>query len=215
MDDDGFSTIRISPDSADKAGNLPTASANSGRKLRFENSGDGTYKVTVTPEGAEKVLVQSGNEEWELTSFELLQAEDWAEFKSDGTNWVKINAPYWHKFDDPATGWKASKTSGWTADQFTPGGLEITFSEVPSGGLAVRSVFRNATAQANTYYKKSGDSNVSNTPIATTEYSHLISNLLSNWHQVVMWLSSDLKVQIAVSDVNADTYFSYPIEYLQ
>lgn len=188
---------------------------NTGRRIIVRNIGAGAFKVTVLPNGAEKIIVTSGNEKWELTSFELLQASDWAEFESDGTNWVKINAPYWHKFDDPATGVKAEKLAGWTADQFTPGGLEVTFSEAPIGALATRSETTQGGTKSSVYYRKHDDPNVSNTPVASAERSHRIMTAEDGTQIIEAWLASDRKAEFAVSNVNTDFGISSPIEYYQ
>ena len=122
----------------------------------------------------------------------------------------------WHKFEDPSTGWFASKVAGWTADQFTPGGLEVDFSLVaPKGTRATRVVIYQATALSDVYYRKSGDTNVSNTPGAASEYSHRILAVNdANMIIAVIWLSADYKAQLTVSNVNTDLYIAFPIEYM-
>lgn len=117
------------------------------------------------------------------------------------------------KFDDPPTGFKASKTSGWTADSFS-GGLEITFTEAPAGTKAVLCTVVQDTTLAYVFQRKSGDTNISNTPAASQEYSHFILDQTVGLVHVLLWLSSDLKVQIAVSNTGQDIYVSYPIVYL-
>ncbi len=120
----------------------------------------------------------------------------------------------WHKFADPATGWKASKTTWATADDFDAG-LEVTFSEVPAGAKAVRCVVRSDTINGIIYYRKSGDANISNTPNASQEYSTMLGIRFANDRtQTVLWLSSDYKVQFTVSHVDIDLYIASPIEYL-
>ena len=215
LDTDKFDEIWTDPATVDRTYTFPDPANNLGRKIRCRNIGNGTNKVTLLPFGATKILVYSGNEKWELASFELLQQDDWAEFISDGTAWVKCNAPYWHKFDDPTVGSKASKAAGWTADQFTPGGLEVTFSEMPLGCLAGRITVRSAGTHSNTYYRKSGDANISNTPNASTEDSHMLLQADARMKPCVIWLSSDLKAQFAVASIDTDLYIAYPIEYMQ
>ena len=120
----------------------------------------------------------------------------------------------WHKIDDPATGWLASKVAGWTADQFTPGGLAVDFSaQVPVGTLAVRVILMQTTTPSWVYYRKSGDANISNTPNASGEVSHLLLSPNEGVAQTVIWLSTDYKAQFAVTDVLTDLYIAYPIEY--
>jgi hypothetical protein len=122
--------------------------------------------------------------------------------------------PSWHKVENPGTGWFASKTAGWTADSFS-GGLSVDFrSVVQAGTKAVRVGVYQITAVSNVYYRKSGDTNISNTPQADTEYSHIVNNLLNALTPSVIWLSSDYKAQFAVTDVTTDLYIAYPVECL-
>jgi len=224
LDGDGYNEINIDPATENRTAKFPdpTATVNLNRKLKIRNGGDGSYKVLLAPFAAETFNVMSGNEEWTLTSFELLQAGDWAEFISDGTNWIKCNEPYWHKFDNPATGTKFSKTDAWTADSFSSG-IELTYSEAPIGSLAVRNVIAitGTTGGETLYYRKSGDTNISNTPDASTEYSHRVIYVVApatpDWNtgQFVLYLSDDLKVQIASRFTTLDLFVFYPIEYLQ
>ena len=120
----------------------------------------------------------------------------------------------WHKITDPPTGTFASKTAGWTADNFSGGLFEVDFSSlVPSGTRAVRASMFMQTTSANAYYRKSGDTNISNTPNASSEWSHRISNR-EGVFIAVLWLSADYKVQFAVADVSQDLYVLHPIEYM-
>ncbi|KKN63351.1 hypothetical protein LCGC14_0502990 [marine sediment metagenome] len=217
LDGDGYNEININPSSANREAKFPdpTLAVNLNRKLKIRNGGNGTHKITLTPFAAETFNVMSGNEEWTLSSFELIQAGDWCEFIGNGTNWIKCNEPYWHKFNNPATGAKVSKTTGWTADQFTPGGFEITFSEAPIGSIAVRDVISQGGTQSTIFYRKSGDTNISNTPSGSSELSHVLMFSDDDVIQGVYWMSSDLKIQIAVTNVNTDVNVQYPIEYLQ
>ena len=122
--------------------------------------------------------------------------------------------PTWHKFDDPPTGVKASKTAGWTADSFS-GGLEVTFTECPAGTKAVLCAVTQAGTLSTIYIRASGDTNISNTPNANTEY-HCRPGLSSatNYILTVIWLSGTLKAQFAVTNVNTDLYVVYPQGYL-
>ena len=122
----------------------------------------------------------------------------------------------WHKFEDPGTGWFATKVAGWTADQFTPGGLEVDFGPVKREGMrAVRVFIVIESAVEVALWRKSGDTNISNTPFASSEFSHeLLWQGGSDRGQCVIWLSSDYKAQFAVTGVNADLYIAHPVEYL-
>jgi len=216
LPNDDYDEIQIDPATGDRSANFPdaTIAALVGRPICIRNIGDGSYKITFTLNGTDKIIIYSGNEKWELESFELLQAGDWAEFQSDGTNWVKINAPYWHKVDDPATGNKAEQTSGWTADSFT-GGLEVTFNSLPVGALIAKAPVYQVGTMSEVYFRKSGDANISNTPNATGERSHRILSSLDRMMPADLWLSSDLKTQIAVTSTDTDITVHYPIAYLQ
>ena len=122
----------------------------------------------------------------------------------------------WHKFEDPGTGGFASKTDVWTMDSFSAG-LEVDFSSVvPVGTRAVRVFVNKGIIGAAVWYRKSGDSNVSNTPGASVENSHLIINSseVTDGAQVILWLSSDYKVQFTVSAATVDLSIYYPVEYL-
>jgi len=138
--------------------------------------------------------------------------------KGDGTIWLgsEISGPGktgWVKIADPPTGWLAIKTSGWTADQFTPGGLEVDFSSVvPVGTKAVRVNIVQLTVASYLFYRKSGDTNISNTPGASGEESHQIG--WGGRRLMEIWLSSGYKAQFAVTDTGTDIYVAYPVEYL-
>jgi len=120
----------------------------------------------------------------------------------------------WYKITDPATGAIATKTSGWTADSFS-GGLTVDFSSaVPVGTKAVRIGWFIVTAGSNIYYRKGSDSNISNTPGASGEYSHLLCTNATGGGQWTIWISSTYTVDFAVSDVTTDLYIGYPVEYM-
>ena len=128
----------------------------------------------------------------------------------------------WHKVANPATGWFASKTSGWTADSFSSG-LTVDFSAVvPVGTKAVRVfVYIQAGAAAYAYSRKGSDTNISNTPGASSEFSHRIMHFpigdggaLIGGAQVVVWLSAAYTADFAVGDTSNDLYVAYPLEYL-
>ena len=221
QDNDDYDEYWFDPDGANRTFIFADPAINIYRKVKLRNIGDGTHKITLLPFDTEHLLVYSGNEKWELASFELLQQDDWAEFQADGTNWPKCNAPYWHKISDPTTGWKATKTTGWTADQFTPGGLEVTFSTLPIGSLAadIMMDFLDTIQYGIAAWRKSGDANISNTPVASTESSHQVLYIeAANGHlrdQIIVWLSSGLKTEFATRFNTGDLNVSYPISYLQ
>ncbi len=217
LDGDGYNEININPSSANREAKFPdpTLAVNLNRKLKIRNGGNGTHKITLTPFAAETFNVMSGNVEWTLLSFELLQAGDWCEFISDGTNWIKCNEPYWHKFVNPGTGSLVSKAAGWTGDQFTPGGLEVTFASAPIGSIGVRCSIIIGGTKSRTFYRKKNDSNISNTPNGSDELSHIIIDATDNSSQVVLWMDEDKKIQIAVVNTATDIFVGYPVEYLQ
>ena len=125
----------------------------------------------------------------------------------------------WHKIADPPTGNLASKTSGWTADSFS-GGLEVDFSDaisstgVPVGSKAVRVSIRQSATKGAIFYRISGDANISNTPGASSEFSHRLMGADDEIIQAVCWLSGDYKVQFSVSSTATDLDIHYPIEYM-
>ncbi len=127
----------------------------------------------------------------------------------------------WHKYDDPTAGYIGTKTTWATADSFTAG-LEIDFgiAGVKREGMkAVRCNIRGAgTGDYPIYfYRKSGDTNISNTPNASGESSHELFRCNADKitsRQCVIWLSADYKAQFTVRYTTQDIYISYPIEYL-
>ncbi len=133
---------------------------------------------------------------------------------SDGDGVIRT----WHTVADPDTGWIATKTTGWSADSFS-GGLEVDFSAVvPAGTKAVRVVVHTieGTNVPQTFWRKSGDTNISNTPHASNERSHAIiyTNIAGTYQMpIVLWLSDDYKVQIAARYTTTDVSVSYPSEY--
>ena len=162
--------------------------------------------VTITGEG------ESTLSDKNILSANKCTGNTVADITDGGTDTIKLGG--WHKIADPPTGWFASKAAGWTADQFTPGGLEVDFSaQVPADTLAIRCIVWQQTVTSYVYYRKSGDANISNTPNATGEMSHLILTPSETIEQAVLWLSADYKVEFAVTDVLTDLYIAYPIEY--
>jgi len=135
--------------------------------------------------------------------------------KLDGLHASELGGSSWTKIEDPDTGWLSSKTAGWTADSFS-GGLEVDFSDVvPAGTKAVRVAIALKTLNGRVWYRKAGDTNISNTPGASEEHSHMALEAASGrTRQVVIWLSSGYKAQFTVASTSQDLYIAYPIEYL-
>jgi len=217
LNNDYYDEVWDDPSSAHREVTFPdpTIAINLHRIIEIKNAGDGSYKITLLPDDTEKFIVYSGNEKWELTSFELLQAGDHAKFIGDGSNWIKCNEPYWHKIDDPATGYSATKTGGWTADQFTPGGFEVTFAAIPLGSIAVQCLLQQYATRGGVYWRKAGDAKVSNTPNADVEQSHYIFDSQVSIDVMLFWISDDFKIELAVTNVLTDIRFGYPSAYLQ
>lgn len=120
----------------------------------------------------------------------------------------------WKKFENPSTGWLASKTTGWTADSFS-GGLEVDFSSVgPAGTKAIRVQISQSGTVGSIYHRKSGDTNISNTPNTSSEFSHRIMGSADGVAQTVIWLSSDYKAQFAVTNTGTDLYIAYPMDHM-
>lgn len=125
----------------------------------------------------------------------------------------------WHKVANPTVGWFSSKTSGWTADSFSSG-LTVDFSAVvPAGTRAVRAACSFGGGTVGSFYSRKGsDTAISDTPVASTEYSCLIGSLVTTAYatqvQCVIWLSSSYTADFAVSNTDLDLYVSYPLEYL-
>jgi hypothetical protein len=215
---DNYSEIWITPTTADRTYTFPdpTDAANDYRKIKIVNKGDGTYKVTVNPNASETINVMSGNEEWTLSSFELLQSGDWAEFISDGTNWIKCNAPYWHKIENPGTGNFDSETA-WAsgADDFS-NGLTVDYSSIiPLGAVFAHVSGRITGTISATYYRAYNDANISNTPNADTEYSHILNTSNYGFFDATLELGSDRKMQFTVANAASDLYIHYPRGYIQ
>ena len=121
--------------------------------------------------------------------------------------------PTWHRVTDPPTGWKTSKAAWATVDSFSAG-LEATFSEVPAGTKAVWCYLRMTTFANDVYYRASGDTNVSNTPHASSEYAWRIMSPNDQIYNGLLWVNSDLKIQLTVVNNTQDIYVAYPVGYL-
>ena len=209
-DADKFDEINVAPATA-RTITLPTVGDNTGRIIIIYNS-TGTDIATVAAETSTESIILSGG--GSVETFGLMQENDFLIIRSDGSNWLKQNPPYWHKFVDPATGFTITKTSGWSADSFT-GGLEATFSVSPIGSLAVWIVAAQASTLNNVWWRKSGDSNISNTPSTTLETSHQIFTGTYDFANVIVWMSTDLKTQFAVGNTGVDLSIAAPMQYLQ
>ena len=130
----------------------------------------------------------------------------------------------WHKIEDPAVQWLASKTSGWTANSFSTGASALTVdfsSVVPSGTKAVLVTcgLYTSSAYPTAYWRKNGDTNISTAPSGSSETSHIVGRAEATtnatvYRQVQVDLSTDYKVQFAVSHADMDVYLSYPIKYM-
>lgn len=212
-DTDRYRFYEITTGGSDFTINLPTVADNPNRMVHIIKVDSGAGKVIIDGEGAETIY--NGSDSY--LTLELEHQGDGVTLWSDGTQWWRLGGPTWKKFSDPSTGWLASKTSGWTADSFS-GGLEVDFSSVvPAGTKAVRVPILTDSVNTAFYWRKSGDSNISNTPNASNEYSHRSdygSGTYFEGKQHVIWLSSTYKAQFAVANASLDLYVAYPVEYL-
>lgn len=85
-DTDGYRTIKVPANSADRVVTLPTAADNTGRRIKVINT-DGTSKVTVKGEAAgETVAGISGT-----TGFDLVADGHFIEVESDGSIWMCVS----------------------------------------------------------------------------------------------------------------------------
>ena len=185
---------------------------------------NGSGKGIVVDSNSDRALINSnfcrnnGSDSGIANENEHNFSDAGADTMTSGNSWQQPVASEpsggtWHKFADPATGWKASKTTWATPDSFSDG-LEVTFSEVPAGAKAVRVLIYQSTTFSNVYYRKSGDANISNTPNATLEVSHQVGTESDRAALTPIWLSADYKAQFTVVNVLTDLYIAYPVEYL-
>lgn len=122
----------------------------------------------------------------------------------------------WHKIENPGTGWLAQKTAGWTADRFTvaTGGMEVDFSSVvPVGTRAVLIAMRLATTSSVVWTRRHSDTEIANTPSASSEESAQIASAIGR-RRIPVALSTDYKIEMAVGNVGTDIYISYPTWYM-
>lgn len=201
---------------ADRTITLPTAADNAGRFLYVVRTDTtAAYALIIDGEGAETIY--NGGQ-----AFATLEIEDAAAYEvwklwCDGSNWYKLTPPRLHNVIDPGTGWFASKTTGWTADDFD-NGFEVDFSDnVPIGTLAIYClIYKTGVTGYTIYWRKSGDSNISNNPATDEEHSHVAqsSEDTSAYVAVWFWLSPNRKVQFAVQHQDVDLYIAYPTAYV-
>lgn len=139
-------------------------------------------------------------------------------------DWIVAAHSHWLKVADPATGWLASKTSPWTADRFCSPGegdtpvFQVDFSSVVPADtrIARAACYKAGIVGYAVWCRKAGDTNISNTPNASAEHSHLITyeNHLDIHGHYILWLSADYKVQFAVQHASVDFYVAYPESYV-
>ena len=191
---------------------LPTAADNALKLVTvIKTSNDNV--LTVDGEGAEVIVVA----DTDFASVEMWNKGHKHDLLCDGTQWWKTNPLEWHKVQDPAVDWLDSMVVGWTADRFTlaTGGFEVDFSTcVPAGTKAVRVAIYKSGTRDSVYARKEGDTNIFNTPVASQEYSHIIIPGDDVGGLIVLWLSDDYKVEIAVANALTDVQVAYPGDYL-
>jgi len=121
----------------------------------------------------------------------------------------------WKPVENPGTGWLASKTAGWTADRLSTatGGMAVDFSSVvPAGTRAVKVVVLQATPSS-VWSRAAGDTEISNTPSASSEWSAYIMSSSENLKVSDLALSTDYRAEIAVSNTATDISVAYPRWY--
>jgi len=114
-------------------------------------------------------------------------------------------------------GWFASKTSGWVADNFpdASGGFEVNFrSLVPEGTNAVEAVIYQLTAKGFVWVREKGESDISETPQADDENSHLLLDAGSSLAVRTLWIGHDYSIELAVSDSAIDLYVAFVKAYM-
>ena len=202
---DGVGTVIVTPSTATASVAIPAASDDDGRELLIMKSGTGAgyIQIWATIESAGK----------EFTLFELAQDNDFIKIKSDGTNWIKINPPYWHSIINPSVGWKVQYSAAWTADVFGGHILDLAAS-LPAGALKT-TILYNQTTNTNAWYNRAlNDSNISDTPSAANERSHMMgAGIIAS--RVELWLDINRQTEFASSHADVDLDISYPSDYLQ
>lgn len=124
-----------------------------------------------------------------------------------------------NKIANPGVGWLATQTT-FTADRFTAatGGMEVNFGPDLPIGVAVKAVVavvRNTTAAGQVFGRAKGDPNISNTPVASTEWATLLAELAATESkQVVIPVDGTGKAEIAVSVATQDITVSHAAWFL-
>jgi hypothetical protein len=119
---------------------------------------------------------------------------------------------HWFDVVNPAVGWFASLSTGWSADTWRT----IDFSAVVTAGTKKVKVAAYFTQSAGYLWfnRKYADSNISNTPNAATEYAKIIGMAASGTnYQADVWeleLDANYKTDIACGTASAVLYLSYP-----
>lgn len=221
LDDDHFTHFIVTA-TATTTVTLPTLAANQERPLNFINARSSLNSLIITGEGAENI------ERWNSVYIE--KKFDRLEIYGGPSEWLRISGPIqpvsgetsggtWYKYLNPTVSSIGIKTTGWTSDRFTTatGGMEVDFGVAGvkrEGMKAVRATIQQAGTKGTVYYRPKGDTNISNTPNASNEFSHRILTGGDDLAVTTFWLSSDYKAEIAVTSTATDIYVAYPIEYL-
>ena len=190
---------------------LPTAADNA-LKLVTVIKTSNSNTLTIDGEGAETLVVA----DVEFAAVELWNKGEKIELLCDGVSWWQMNPCEWHYVQDPATGFAGVMAAGWTADQFTPGGLEVDFTgAVPLGARTAGIYVFQESTKSRVFWRASGDANISNTPGATGERSHEIMYAADDGTPLDVSLSDDYKTEFAVTSINTDLSVSYPSRWLR
>lgn len=133
-----------------------------------------------------------------------------------GTN---TRYPGWNRVTNPGVGWLGTQTT-FTADRFSTatGGMEVDFSaDLPTSvkARAVIATVRNLTAAGQIFARAKGDPNISNTPVASTEWATMIAELAATESkQVVIPLDDNNRAELAVSVATQDLNVSHAMWFL-
>ncbi len=211
LDGDGYTDIQHSPGAVANTITLPTAADNSGRRIRIMKMDSAAGAVIVDGEGAEAII----NGGWSFTSVELWYQYDYIELFCTGTAWLKVNSPAWRKIEDPTTGFWVQITTWTAADDFDQGEDQDFSAETPLGSLAVMVPITPKTTTGNIFQRRKGDTNVSNTPNASSEFHSRVTNGIggANTH-AVLWLGDDGIVELTPNGLTIDLDILPPFCYL-